>query len=206
MQTLSTIFKTIVTCVLLACIGAVAFIYSGIYDVSASTRDNPLVVWAFHATSEASVAARLSANTVPAGLDAPEAIAAGGRLFVQNCVVCHGAPGAAPTNVAKGLNPQPPDLFRATRKPDRQESFQFIAHGVKMTGMPAFEASLGPDQVWKLVAFLDKLPGISAADFAGLTGAPALPPVPAPAASPGLPPVVAPAPAPAPALPAPTNN
>lgn len=170
MNALSTVIKTTLALLVLACLGAVAFIYSGIYDVSASTPDNALVAWAVHAASEASVGARLGANTVPKGLDAPETIAAGGKIFAQNCVVCHGAPGVAPTNIAKGLNPQPPDLFRATREPDQQENYQFIANGVKMTGMPAFAASEGSEHVWQLVAFLDKLPGISAADYAKLTG------------------------------------
>jgi mono/diheme cytochrome c family protein len=206
LQKLSTIFKTILSLVVLAVVGVVAFIYSGLYDVSASTPDNPLIAWAFHATSEASVGARYGANKVPPGLDQPATIAAGGKLFVTNCMVCHGAPGVAPTNIARGLNPRPPDLFRATREPDVQENYQFIAHGVKMTGMPAFEATLGAERVWQLVAFLDKLPGISAADFASLTGAPAATPALPPAAAPAAPSATMPAPAtPAPAAPAPAT-
>lgn len=209
MHTLSTVLKTILALVVLTVVGGVALIYSGLYDVSASTPDNPLVAWAFHATSEASVGARLGANKVPPGLDQRATIAGGGKLFVTNCVVCHGAPGVAPTSIAQGLNPRPPDLFRATREPDAQENYQFIAHGVKMTGMPAFEATLGAERVWQLVAFLDKLPGISAADFASLTGAtaatPALPPAAAPSAA--MPTPVTPAPAaPATGTPAPASN
>lgn len=202
MHTLSTIIKTIVTLVVLALVGGVTFIYSGLYDVSASTPDHPIVAWIVHQTSEASVAARLGANKVPAGLDKPETIAAGGKLFAQNCVVCHGAPGLAPTHIARGLNPQPPDLFRATRKPDRQENFQFIRNGVKMTGMPAFGASEGDEHVWQLVAFLDKLPGISADDFVRLTTTPvtATPTTPAVPPIPMLPPV-APIPPIAPVVP-----
>lgn len=172
MTTLSTILKTLLATVVLVLVGGVAFIYSGIYDVSASTPDNAVVAWVVHATSEASVAARLGQNKVPGDLDKPETILAGGKLFVQNCVVCHGAPGLAATHIALGLNPPPPDLYRANRKPDDQENFQFIHNGVKMTAMPAFGASEGDDHVWQLVAFLKKLPGISPADYARLSGGP----------------------------------
>ncbi len=172
MRTLTTVISTLVVVAVLAIIGGFAFIYSGTYDVSASTPDNAFVAWAMHTTSDASVGARLGANKVPADIAKPEMIAAGGKLFVQNCVVCHGAPSVAPTHVAMGLNPSPPDLYKATRQPDPQENFQFIHNGVKMTGMPAFGPSEGADHVWQLVAFLNKLPGISKADFAILTTGP----------------------------------
>ena len=96
---------------------------------------------------EHSVARRLGANVVPDGLDAPQKIAEGGHLFVENCAVCHGRPDTAPTASSQGLNPAPPDLFRAHREPDPQENFQFIRRGIKMTGMPAFGPTRTDDQV-----------------------------------------------------------
>jgi mono/diheme cytochrome c family protein len=164
-----TVLKTVIFLAIVAVVGGYAFIVSGIYDVSASTPDNPYLAWAMHTMSDASVGARLGANVVPSGLDTPEIIAAGGKLYVANCAVCHGAPGVARTAISEGLNPQPADLFRASRKPDQQENFQFIHNGVKMTAMPAFGKSLGADRVWQLVAFLNKLPGISAVDYQALT-------------------------------------
>ncbi len=169
MHDLTTVIKTLLALVLLGVVGGAAFVYSGFYDVSASTPDNAYLAWVIHATSDASVGARMGANKVPQGLDKPDTIMAGGRLFAQNCAVCHGAPGVAPTHIAVGLNPLPPDLFRANRKPDPQENFQFIHNGIKMTAMPAFGASEGDEHVWQLVAFLNKLPGISSADYSALT-------------------------------------
>ena len=68
------------------------------------------------------------------------------------------------------MNPTPPDLFRADREPDAQENFQFIKHGIKMTGMPAFGPTKSDDQVWALVTFLNVLPGITAEDFTAAAG------------------------------------
>lgn len=166
MNTPQIILSTLAVSAILGAVGTYAFVNSGFYDVSATTPDSALVYWATHQTMEHSIARRLGANVVPAGLDAPAKIAEGGQIYVQTCAVCHGQPGVDPTPIAKGLNPTPPDLFRATREPDPQENFQFIKHGIKMTGMPAFGPTQSDDQVWALVAFLNVLPGIKPEAFA----------------------------------------
>jgi mono/diheme cytochrome c family protein len=164
------ILLTILACAAVGVFGAVGFIYSGLYDVSALQPDNALVAWAVHTISDRSVNARLGGITVPAGLDKAEPIQAGGRLFAENCSVCHGGPGLKTTNIALGLNPVPPNLFGATRKPDSTENFRFIKYGVKMTAMPGFGPTQSDDQVWQLVAFLGAAPGMTAAAFTAQTG------------------------------------
>jgi mono/diheme cytochrome c family protein len=164
------ILLTILAGLIVAAAGAVGFIYSGIYDVSALEPDNAIVRWALHTTSDHSVDARLGGISVPAGLDAPQAILSGGHLFAENCVVCHGGPGLKPTTIAQGLNPQPPNLFRAARKPWMEEMFRFIKYGVKMTAMPGFGKTYSDEQIWQLAAFLRKAPGMSPEDFAAQTG------------------------------------
>ena len=164
------ILLTILACVIVGVLCAIGFIYSGIYDVSALQPDNAIVRWALHTTSDHSVDARLGGIIVPPGLDKPEMILAGGHRFARNCVVCHGGPGLKRTNVAQGLNPQPPNLFLATRKPWREEMFRFIKYGVKMTAMPGFGKTHTDEQIWEFVAFLSKAPGMSPEDFATLTG------------------------------------
>src|SRR5581483_7142548 len=105
---LKKILLTILACVVVGLSSAVGFMYSGIYDVSALEPDNAIVKWALHTTSDRSVSARLAGITVPPGLDKPEVVQAGAHLFVQDCVACHGGPGLKPTDIAEGLNPQPP--------------------------------------------------------------------------------------------------
>jgi len=164
------ILLTILACIIVGAAGAIGFIYSGFYDVSALEPDNAIVRWALHTTSDRSVDARLGGISVPPGLDNPQAILSGGHLFAENCVVCHGGPGLQPTNIAQGLNPQPPNLFRATRKPWMEEMFRFIKYGVKMTAMPGFGKTHTDDQIWQLAAFLRRAPGMSPEDFSAQTG------------------------------------
>jgi mono/diheme cytochrome c family protein len=170
-HTVTTVLATLVATFVVGVGCAYAFIYSGAYDVSATTPDSSLIYWATHKVSDESIAHRLGANVVPANLTDAAKIHSGGQIFLANCAVCHGGPGLKPTEIAQGLNPTPPDLFRATRHPDPQENFQFIKYGVKMTGMPAFATTHSDDQIWNIVAFLNTLPGITAADFATKTGA-----------------------------------
>ena len=165
------ILLTIVGCIIVAVAGGIAFIYSGIYDVSALQPDNPVVAWAVHTTSDHSVDARLSGLQEPPGLDKPEVIQSGARFFGEHCVVCHGGPGLQPTDIAQGLNPAPPNLFRSTRKNSTVEMFAFIKNGVKMTAMPGFGKTLTDDKIWAVASFLHTAPGISPQDFAAQTGA-----------------------------------
>ena len=164
------ILLTILACIVVGVAGAVGFIYSGIYDVSALTPDNAIVSWALHTVSDRSVAARLAGISVPPGLDKPEAIQSGGHRYAQNCIVCHAGPGLTRTNISQGLNPGAPNLFRATRKPFPEEMFRFVKYGVKMTAMPGFGKTQTDEQIWELVAFLSKAPGMSPQDFTTLTG------------------------------------
>jgi hypothetical protein len=149
---------TILGCAVVAAVGGLAFIYSGIYEVSATTPDNPVVTWVVDEVSDTSVRARLGGNHPPGDFDTPEKVMAGGQLHSQSCAICQGGPG-------------PPDLFRADRKPDPAENFQFIKYGIKMKAMLGFGPSCSDEKIWSLVALLNGLPGISITDFAAKTAA-----------------------------------
>jgi hypothetical protein len=69
-----------------------------------------------------------------------------------------------------------------------------VKNGINMTGMPSFAlAGAKDDEIWSIVAFLKKLPGISEADYRAWTAPPVAAPTPA---VPPTPPAVAPAPNP----------
>ncbi len=167
---LKTVLLTVVACAVVAVLGGIGFIYSGLYNVAAIVPDNPVVAWALHEASDSSVAARLGDIKVPDGLDQPEMIKAGAKLFGENCIVCHGGPGLKPTGVAMGINPAPANLFEADRDAEMDETFWFVRNGVKMTGMPGFAKSHSDAEIWSLVAFLGTTPGMSPEKFADQTG------------------------------------
>ena len=62
---MKTILNTIVAIALLTGVGAVAYMYSGLYDVSASTPHSGLSNWAMSTTMRASIERRARDVTVP---------------------------------------------------------------------------------------------------------------------------------------------
>jgi thiosulfate dehydrogenase len=88
---------------------------------------------------------------------------AGARSYLEHCAVCHGVPGRAETAIARGEFPKPPQLFKGKGVTDDPagETYWKIANGIRLTGMPGFEKSLSPTQIWQLSLLLanaDKLP------------------------------------------------
>jgi mono/diheme cytochrome c family protein len=108
------------------------------------------------------------------GLNSPieatsENLAAGAKLYGANCAMCHGASDAKESNVAKGLYIKAPQLAKDGVEDDPVGQTYFkIAHGYRMTPMPAFSKSLSETQIWQLALFLknmDKLPPLVEAEF-----------------------------------------
>lgn len=91
-----------------------------------------------------------------------ESLIDGINLYAQHCAICHGrARGAASAfPVAKGLNPSPPRLAAEGVEDDPEGvSFWKIEHGIRWTGMPAWQDTLNDHQIWTLALFhMDKLP------------------------------------------------
>ena len=88
---------------------------------------------------------------------------AGARQYKQNCAVCHGIPGQPPPAIAKGMFPDPPQLFEkrgmVTEDPEG-DTFWKVTHGIRLSGMPGFQSTLSDTERWQLttlVAHADRL-------------------------------------------------
>jgi mono/diheme cytochrome c family protein len=100
--------------VVLVVIGGPTFIYSGLFDVAASDPHWPVTRWVMETARTRSIKFHAADVRVPARLDDPAKLPIGTEHFAAHCAVCHGAPGVPKGDIAKGLNPQPPDLARAS--------------------------------------------------------------------------------------------
>jgi hypothetical protein len=152
---------------LLLIAGAVAFIHSGIYDVSASTPHGAVSRWVMETTMHASVARRAGRVDVPDLAD-DSLVLAGVNDFESMCVPCHGAPGKGPGEVGQGLNPSAPDLAESAGEMSAAELFWVTKHGVKMTGMPAWGTTHADDALWPVVALMRVLPELDVAAYEAL--------------------------------------
>jgi mono/diheme cytochrome c family protein len=152
--------------------GATAFVYSGLYDISATDQHLAPTYHAIRKTMERSVERRAKDIAVPP-LGAPAQLERGHSLYRAHCVQCHGAPGIAPEPFALGLTPLPTPLARSGLDRTPAQLFWVVKHGIKMTGMPAWQFRMNEDDLWAVVAFLKQLPLLSVAEYQALQAAPA---------------------------------
>jgi len=80
------------------------------------------------------------------------------------CSLCHLAPGMKRTEISWGLYPRAPELRRGSNLTPAEE-FWVVKHGLKMTGMPAWGVTHDDELLWDIVAFLRKLPELSADQY-----------------------------------------
>ena len=156
--------------------GALAFIYSGVFDFRATVPHNPLVGWALHQTYENSLDRRTEDLPIPAKLESEANIQAGARFYAAHCTACHGEPGKPLDPIGRGIYPQAPTLLKASRNNHPNEVFYVAKYGVKMTAMPAFGNSFADKDLWTVAAFLHAERGIEPGDFTALVAAPAVAP------------------------------
>ena len=94
---------------------------------------------------------------------------AGAEVYKQNCAVCHGLPDQPKSNIAEGMAPAPPQLFKGKGVTDDEawETYWKVESGIRMTGMPGFKGKLTEPQIWQvsvLVKNADKIsPAVKAA-------------------------------------------
>jgi mono/diheme cytochrome c family protein len=152
-------FLTVLVVLAVVVLGALGFMLSGLYDVSASVPDKGLVRWALVTTQRHSVrrgVAALRGKVQVPDLEDPRRIQIGLAHYHEMCTPCHGAPGVNISEIGQGLNPDPPELSDAGRD-EPEETFWVVKNGIKMTGMPSFGVTHTDDEIWDIVAFLRKM-------------------------------------------------
>lgn len=105
-------------------------------------------------------------------LDAPALQLRGAGCFRQHCQQCHGGPGQAPALIGLSMQPLPGPLVDARQLWEPRELYWLTRHGIKMSGMPAWELRLSDAEIWSVVAFMQQLPELDAATYAALPATP----------------------------------
>lgn len=162
------VFVSIVGTIVVLIGAAILFIYSGIFNIAASDPHNPAVRWVLETTMRQSVKARAEEVAVPE-LGDPAMVARGGRHYRESCQTCHAGPGVERSEMGRGMRPTPPRLAREVTHWSSAELFWIVKHGIKMTGMPAWGESHGDEDLWAIVAFLERLPKLSPQEYQQLT-------------------------------------
>lgn len=145
------------------------FLYSGVYSIGADVPHYRLTYWVIETLRDRSIAAASEDLSVP-DLDDPALILRGAVDYNDMCTACHLRPGAGESALSLGLYPAPPNLSKpqgGDNNPRRQ--FWVIKHGIKASGMPAWGKTHADNSIWAMVAFIQKLPEMSAPQYDILT-------------------------------------
>ena len=142
---------------------------AGAYDVSAVDNHLPPTFHALDFAMKRSVKVRTGGIKVPP-LDDAALISRGRALYAEHCAQCHGAPGVAPEPFALGMTPAAANLAHTAKEWEPAALYWVVKNGLKMTGMPAWEYRMPDGDLWAVVAFLEKLPALSPADYAAMKG------------------------------------
>jgi mono/diheme cytochrome c family protein len=163
-------FASLAVVLVIIVVAGLASIYSGLYDVAATDPHWSATRWVLETVRTRSIEAHAPGIPVPPGLDDQAKILMGAEHFADHCALCHGAPGVPRDDIGQGLNPQPPDLAHISTHYTPSQLFWVLKRGIKMTGMPSW-GDHSDDELWAIVAFLEKLPGMSEQDYAKLVAA-----------------------------------
>jgi mono/diheme cytochrome c family protein len=159
--------RTIVIVVLLTVMALGVFLYTGIYNVSATEQHTGLVYQLLDFTMQRSVQRRADAITIP-DLTGQQRLQRGLVHYRNHCVQCHGAPGVAPDAFSMGMMPVPANLVATGREWEAPRIFWVVKHGIRMSGMPAWQYRMNDEEIWDVVAFVKHLTTLTPAGYAAL--------------------------------------
>ena len=128
---------------------------------NADSAPGRLETWAAKQSLRATIRREAPKTPNPVQATVPNYLA-GIKLYGANCIACHGAADGAASTIAVGLYQHAPQLGKdgVEDDPDGKIYWQ-VAHGIRLTGMPAFGKTLGDQDVWTVTLFLkhmDSLP------------------------------------------------
>ncbi len=161
------IVKVLLGIAAVGAIGAVLYIWLGVFSVAADEPHWKPVFKLAELVRERSIAMRASGIDVPP-LDDPTMISSGGADYNEMCTGCHLKPGMEESEMQSGLYPQPPD-FTKIKPRDPAQMFWIIKHGIKMSAMPAWGPTHDDQRMWAMVAFLQQLPRLTPVQYQILT-------------------------------------
>jgi mono/diheme cytochrome c family protein len=166
---LKTAAATLALAGLAAAVGGFVVLRAGWYDIGATAQHLQPVYSLLEQGMRYSVRNHSSEVRVPP-LGAPQQVQHGAQVFSANCAQCHGGPGFAQAKIGQSMQPLPGPLVDASARWQPRELYWITKHGIKMSGMPAWQFHLSEDDLWAVVAFMGVLPTMSAHDYAQATG------------------------------------
>lgn len=147
---------------------AAGFVYVGFYNVAATAQHIGSVYRLVEYALVRSVRFHARSIDVPDLAD-EQRIRNGSVHYRAHCLQCHGAPGVAPAAFSMGMTPAPANMVSAALEWKPEELYWITRHGIKMSGMPAWQYRLSEQEMWDIVAFIETMPTLSPIEYRTLS-------------------------------------
>jgi mono/diheme cytochrome c family protein len=96
----------------------------------------------------------------------PNAWMEGGMHFQDHCAICHDENGSGKSEIGRNVYPKVPDMREADTQELSDGALYFIIqNGVRYTAMPAWAGEHTPEETWKLVSFIRRMPKLTPEDL-----------------------------------------
>jgi len=86
-----------------------------------------------------------------------ETIIAGGKLYLNDCVGCHGAPGKPPSDFGATFYPPAPQFPAIGTQYSQAEVFWVAKHGIRLSGMFANGKWDSDEKLWTVAAYIKRI-------------------------------------------------
>jgi mono/diheme cytochrome c family protein len=152
--------------------GGLVYLRLGLFDVRSDIPVSALTSRFLSSGIHASVRSNAPKLQSPLSQN-DETLIAGGKLYLNDCVGCHGEPGKSPSNFGATFYPPAPQFPRVGTKYSEAEVFWVAKHGIRRTGMAAQGSSYTDARLWSLAAFITRFPNLPPKILEGIHQSPA---------------------------------
>ena len=132
------------------------FLGTGLVDIRSDVVPSPFVSRFLDIATHASVRRHAPALQSPLPLNDEQVIIAGGKLYLNDCVGCHGEPGK-PSKFGSTFYPPVPQLGQTSTRYSEAQIVWIATHGVRRSGMGAEGTSYSDPEYWRLAAFIRRM-------------------------------------------------
>lgn len=150
-------------------VGLWLFVRGGVYDVAATSPHLQPVHSLLETTMRHAVRRRARGIDVPA-IEGSRIATDGAACYRLHCLQCHGGPGMAPGPMGRSMQPLPGPLVGAAQEWRAAEIYWITRHGIKLTGMPAWQNRLRDPELWAVVFFVLQMADVTPMAFRQVMG------------------------------------
>jgi mono/diheme cytochrome c family protein len=132
------------------------FLETGRLDIRADVVPSPLIFRFLDIATHASVRRQAPALQSPLPSNDEQVLIGGGKLYLDDCVGCHGEPGK-PSKFGATFYPPVPQLAETATRYSESQIVWIATHGVRRSGMGAEGQWYSDPDLWRLAAFIRQL-------------------------------------------------